>query len=58
MMGLIPVRSPPKGNIFTPPNEFARGKFYSVNVPEMAAYTGAQPLLIEETFGYFPEIDS
>jgi cytochrome oxidase assembly protein ShyY1 len=37
--------------MFTPENDFARGRFYSVNVPEMAEYTGAQPLLIEQTFG-------
>ena len=39
------------GNIFTPKNDFAHGRFYSVNVPEMAEYTGAQPILIEQTFG-------
>lgn len=46
------VRSPPKGNIFTPKNDFAHGKFYSINVPEMAEYTGSQPLLVEQTFGF------
>ena len=45
------VRAPPKANMFTPENDFAHGKFYSVNVPEMAEYTGSQPLLIEQTFG-------
>jgi surfeit locus 1 family protein len=45
------VRAPPAKNIFTPQNDFARGKFYWINVPEMAEYTGAQPLLIEQTFG-------
>jgi hypothetical protein len=45
------VRAPPKANMFTPKNEFEHGKFYSVNVPEMAEYTGAQPLLVEQTFG-------
>ena len=50
-MELTIVRAPPKPNLFTPTNDFAHGKFYSVNVPEMAAYTGTQSLLIEETFG-------
>jgi hypothetical protein len=47
-------RSPPKANLFTPQNDFAHGKFYAVNVPEMAQYTGSQPLLIEQTFGILP----
>jgi hypothetical protein len=37
--------------MFTPENDFEHGKFYTVNVPEMAEYTGSQPLLIEQTFG-------
>jgi cytochrome oxidase assembly protein ShyY1 len=37
--------------MFTPENDFAHGKFYSVNVPEMAEYTASQPLLVEQTFG-------
>ena len=49
--GLIEVRAPPGGNVFTPRNDFAHGKFYSVNVKEMADWTGSQPLLIEQTFG-------
>ena len=48
------VRAPPKANMFTPENDFAHGKFYSVNVPEMAEYTGSQPLLVEQTFGILP----
>jgi hypothetical protein len=48
---LIVVRSPPKSNIFTPENDFGHGKFYYVNVPQMAEYTGSEPLLIEQTFG-------
>jgi surfeit locus 1 family protein len=49
--GLMEVRAPPGGNVFTPRNDFAHGKFYSVNVKEMAEWTGSQPLLIEQTFG-------
>ena len=37
--------------MFTPANDFENGRFYSVNVDEMAEYTGTQPLLIEQTFG-------
>jgi surfeit locus 1 family protein len=48
---LMEVRAPPGGNVFTPRNDFAHGKFYSVNVKEMAEWTGSQPLLIEQTFG-------
>ena len=40
--------------MFTPENDFAHGKFYYVNVPEMAEYTGSQPLLVEQTFGISP----
>jgi cytochrome oxidase assembly protein ShyY1 len=52
--GLIVVRAPTGTSLFTPKNNFAHGKFYSVNVPEMAEYTGSQPLLIEQTFGIIP----
>ena len=45
------MRAPPAGNLFTPKNDIAHGKFYSVNVNEMAEWTGSQPLLIEQTFG-------
>ena len=48
---LTEVRAPPGGNVFTPRNDFAHGRFYSVNVKEMAEWTGSQPLLIEQTFG-------
>jgi surfeit locus 1 family protein len=48
---LTVVRAPPKANVFTPENDFAHGKFYYVNVPQMAEYTASQPLLIEQTFG-------
>lgn len=51
---LMVVRAPTGGNLFTPKNDFAHGRFYSVNVPEMAEYTGSQPLLIEQTFGTIP----
>jgi len=48
------VRTPPGANVFTPKNDFAHGKFYSVNVKDMAEWTGSQPLLIEQTFGPLP----
>lgn len=50
----VVVRAPPGKNIFTPSNDFARGKFYYVNVPEMAEYTGTEPFLVEQTFGMSP----
>jgi len=37
--------------MFTPQNDFERGKFYWVNLPEMAEYTGTLPILVEETYG-------
>ena len=51
---VIVVRAPTGASLFIPKNDFAHGKFYSVNVPEMAEYTGSQPLLIEQTFGIIP----
>ena len=42
--------------MFTPENDFEHGKFYYVNVPEMAEYTGTQPLLVEQTFGTPPSL--
>jgi hypothetical protein len=54
--GLIGVRAPPGANLFTPMNDIVHGKFYSVNVKEMAEWTGSQPLLIEQTFGPPPYI--
>jgi len=50
----VPVRPPPKKGWFLPKNDFERGKFYSVDVSEMAAYTGCEPLLVEQTFGPLP----
>ena len=50
----VPVRPPSKKGWFLPKNDFERGRFYSVDVPEMATSTGCEPLLVEQTFGPLP----
>jgi cytochrome oxidase assembly protein ShyY1 len=47
----VKVRSPPDKHWFLPKNDFEHGKFSYIDVPEMAAYTGSQSLLVEQTFG-------
>jgi hypothetical protein len=49
----VQVRSAPKKGLFSPKNDFEYGKFYYIDVPEMAAYTGSEPVLVDQTFGFF-----
>lgn len=50
------LRVPPKGNMFTPKNEPENGKWFFPNVDEMAAWSGSQPVWIEETMGMFGRV--
>lgn len=48
------LRVPPKGNMFTPRNRPEEGKWFFPDVREMAAWTGSQPVWVEETMSEFP----
>ena len=45
------LREPWKKNMFTPDNKPEAGEFYFPDVNQMAAFTGCQPVWIEETTG-------
>ncbi|KAF2679446.1 SURF-family protein Shy1 [Lentithecium fluviatile CBS 122367] len=43
------LRTPPKGNMFTPRNKPEEGKWIFPDVQQMAEYTGSQAVWVEET---------
>lgn len=43
------IRIPPQGNMFTPRNVPAEGKWFFPSVEEMADWSGSQPVWVEET---------
>ena len=45
------LREPWKKNMFTPNNQPELGQFYFPDVEQMAAFSGSQPVWIEETMG-------
>ncbi|KAF3215823.1 surf-like protein [Orbilia oligospora] len=46
------LREPPKKNSFTPDNKPEEGKWYFPDVKEMAGWTGAQEVMVEETMDH------
>lgn len=45
------LREPPQKNMFTPDSKPEDGRFYFMDIAEMAKLTGSQPVYMEETFG-------
>lgn len=45
------LREPPQKNMFTPESKPQEGRFYFMDIAEMARITGSQPVFMEETFG-------
>ena len=51
------LREPWKKNMFTPDNIPEKGEFYFPDVIQMAAFTGSQPVWVEQTMGEQLPID-
>lgn len=50
------LRTPPKGNMFTPRNIPEEGRWFFPNVQEMAEWTGSQAVWVEETMSEWPTL--